>query len=201
MKKQNRIFIGQKNNIMKKNICLLMLLPLIWLTSCSSDDDSSSGEPLDFGESSLTLSGDYDLELNGTAIFDISEEEVQGRHQFRIDLNGTEEMRYNMNLIIRLQDMNYQSLEGSTFPLSNVSLSNNAEAFSTDLILYGESLTDVVAEWTSIEDDGEGVGSITITKADEDNVEGTIQATLTPKAGEATGPLICNANFTAVRNQ
>ncbi len=180
---------------------LLLMLMIIFSFSCSSDDDSSSGEPLDFGESSLTLSGDYDLELNGTAIFQISEEEVQGRHQFRIDLNGTEEMRYNMNLIIRLQDMNYQSLEGSTFPLSNVSLSNNAEAFSTDLILYGESLTDVVAEWTSIEDDGEGVGSITITKADEDNVEGTIQATLNPKAGEASEPLICDANFTAVKNQ
>lgn len=110
-------------------------------------------------------------------------------------------MRYNMNLVIFLESTNYQFLEGSTLPLSNSGLSNNAEAFSTDLILYGDSITDVVAEWTSIEDEGEGVGSITITRADHEIVEGSIQGNLLPKAGDASGPINCQANFRAVKNQ
>jgi len=185
-----------------KTFKLFLTLVLIVSLSCSSDDDSSPGEPTDFGDSTLTLSGDYDLELSGTAVFNISDQAVQDRHQFRIDLSGTEEKRYNMNLIIQLEDMNYQFLEGSTFPLTNVFISRNAEGFSTDFILYGESLTDVEAEWTSIEDDGEGVGSITITRADDEIVEGTISAELTPKAGEASTPItVSGASFRAVKNQ
>lgn len=180
---------------------LLISILFTCISACSSDDDGAPEQSTDFGESSLTLTGDYDLDLNGRAVFSMSEEEFQGKYLFRIDLSGSKEMRYNMNLVIFLESTNYQFLEGSTLPLSNSGLSNNAEAFSTDLILYGDSITDVVAEWTSIEDEGEGVGSITITRADHEIVEGSIQGNLLPKAGDASGPINCQANFRAVKNQ
>lgn len=186
---------------MKKYGYLLVFSLILLQASCSSDDDGA-GDPIDTGESSMTLSGDYNLNLEGNALFSIGEESFQDLHQFTISLSGNEEKQYNMDLILRLEDMNYQVLEGSSLPISNVILANEAEAFSTDFVLYGDSFTDIVAEWTSIEDEGEGLGTVTITRADNEIVEGTLQATLTPKSGNATSPItISNGSFRAVLSE